>query len=79
MTIAMLKRGFDILPPYDVQRGGTMDFFAEAGKESWAELDQQDHDYEHHVPERKTFSRDRGRPFYGSATKGRGRCGTRPM
>ena len=56
-----------------------MDFFAEAGKESWAELDQQDHDYEHHVPERKTFSRDRGRPFYGSATKGRGRCGTRPM
>lgn len=41
-----------------------MDFFTEAGKESWAELDQQDHDYEHHVPERKTFSRDRGRPFY---------------
>ena len=64
LTVAMLRRGFDVLPPYDVQRGEHMDYFTERGKETWRQLDEDDPDYEHHAPDYKTFSRARGRPFY---------------
>eukprot|EP00435_Cladocopium_sp_Y103_P055568 s172_g18.t1 len=64
LTVAMLRRGFDVLPPYDRERVGRMDFFTEEGKQEWAQLDQEDPDYEHHAPDCKTFTRARGRPFY---------------
>ena len=64
LTKAMLRRGFDVLPPFDVERTQEMDYFSEAGKEVWKGLGEEDPDYEHHAPECKTFSRARGRPFY---------------
>ena len=64
LTKAMLRRGFDVLPPFDVERAREMDYFSDAGKEVWKGLGEEDPDYEHHAPECKTFSRARGRPFY---------------
>ena len=64
LTKAMLRKGFDVLPPYDMQREASMDYFTEIGKETWQELDDQDPDYEHEGPDCKTMSRARGKPFW---------------
>jgi hypothetical protein len=56
LTKAMLRRGFDVLPPFDVERSQEMDYFTDAGKEVWKGLEEEDPDYEHHAPECKTFS-----------------------
>ena len=50
LTEAMLRQGFDLLPPYDRARGAGMDFFTEEGKSQWAVLAEEDPDYEHHAP-----------------------------
>ena len=64
LTEAMLRQGFDVLPPFDKARGPGMDFFTEEGKSEWAVLAEEDPDYEHHAPDCKTMSRARGKPFY---------------
>ena len=60
-TEAMLKQGFDVLPPFDRARGPDMDFFTEEGKSQWRVLAEEDP--EHHAPDCKTMSRARGKPF----------------
>ena len=64
LTLAMVNEGFDVTEPYDVQRGGHMDYFTERGKEQWKWLDEQGAHFEHHAPDCKTMSRARGRPFW---------------
>ena len=63
LTEAMLRQGFDVLPPYDRARGAGMDYFTEEGKSQRAVLAEEDPDYEHHAPDCKTMSRARGKPF----------------
>lgn len=60
-TEAMLKQGFDVLPPFDRARGPDMDFFTEEGKSQWRVLAEEAP--EHHAPDCKTMSRARGKPF----------------
>ena len=60
---ALVEAGIPTLPPYDVKRGGNMNFFSEEGKASWEAGSKGDPEYEHHAPDCKTFSRARGKRF----------------
>ena len=64
LTKSMLRRGFDVLPPFDRARDSAMDFFSDAGRQRWRELDEAEPDYEHYGPDCKTMSRARGKPYY---------------
>ena len=59
-TLAMLQAGFDVLEPFDIQRGQRTDFFSDQGKPVWKNLDLATPDIEHHAPEYTTFSKARG-------------------
>ena len=63
LSRAVLQEGLDVTWPYDRRRDESMDFFTEAGKETWNCLDALDVKAEHHAPDCKTMSRARGKPF----------------
>lgn len=63
LTIGRLRKGFDVLPLFDRERGRDMDFFTDEGKSHWAVLAEEGPDYEHHAPDCKTKADARnGRP-----------------